>query len=301
VSLPVLGLLAGPTDSSALAPLVAAVRPWCRPSALDPALGAPAAFLATATDAYGLDEALRSGTPTAVFVADGAPVPDDVLRLARSFVVTTLAQRDALGERAVVLRRDAVRGSEHPPLTPFVRSRWRDRLGLPDPMIVELGGAGGWSGPRDTIPASLAVCSAAVVRGRWLLTALALGTAVVTDATSAADIGATEHVHVAVASPATAREVAEALAQEPARAAAIGWGARMLVEQQHDLDAIAERIVEDLELGPASIPDAPLASLDAELAALGTPASSPVAVRALRRSAGVAGAGDWADLTGRRR
>jgi hypothetical protein len=301
VSLPVLGLLAGPTDSSALAPIVAALRPWCRPSALDPALGAPAAFLATATDAAGLEPALRSGTPTAVFVADGAPIPDDVRRLARTFVVTTEAQRDALDERAVVLRRDAVRGSEHPPLTPFVRSRWRDKLGLPHPMIVELGGASGWTGPEDAIPASLAVCSAAIVRGRWLLTALALGTAVVTDPTSATDIGATEHVHVAVAPPAGAREVAEALAQEPARAAALGWGGRLLVEQHHDLDGIAERIIEDLEMGPASIPSTPLASLDAELAALGTPAASPVAIRAFRRCAGVAGAGDWTDLSGRRR
>jgi hypothetical protein len=301
VSLPVLGLLAGPTDSSALTPLVAALRPWCRPSALDPALGPSAAFLATATDAPGLEAALRSGTPTAVFVADGAPIPDPVHELARSFVVTTERQRNELGDRAVVLRRDAVRGSEHPPLTPFVRSRWRARFGLPDPMVVDLGGAGGSSTPDDAIPAALAVCSAAVVRGPWLLTALALGTAVVTDATSAADIGATEHVHLAVAPPATAHEIADALAREPARAAALGWGGRLLVEQRHDLDAIAERLVEDLELGPASIPAAPLARLDAELAALGTSASSPVAIRALRRAAGVAGAGDWADLTGRRR
>jgi hypothetical protein len=300
VSLPVLGLLAGPTETAALAPLVAAVRPWCRPHALDPAL-APQAYLATATDADGLSRALQSGTPTAVFVADGAPVPDEVRALAASFVTTSEATRDALDDRAILLRSDAVRASEHPPLTPFVRSRWRARLGLPDPMIVELGGATPWSGPDDAIPAALAVCSAAVVRGRWLLTALALGTAVVTDATSAEHIGATEHVHVAIGSFANATELAQALAIDPARATALGWGGRMLVEQRHDLDALARRLVDDLGLAPAGIPTAALAHLDAELDALGTPAGSPVAIRALRRCAGVAGAGDWSELTGRRR
>ena len=78
-------------------------------------------------------------------------------------------------------------------------------------------------------------------------------------------------------------------------------GGRMLVEQRHDLDALARRLVDDLGLAPAGIPTAALAHLDAELDALGTPAGSPVAIRALRRCAGVAGAGDWSELTGRRR
>jgi hypothetical protein len=168
-------------------------------------------------------------------------------------------------------------------------------------MIVELGGTHGWSGADDTIRAALAVASAAIVRGPWLLTALALGTPVVADATSAAHIGATEHVHLAVGTLTTARDVADALAAEPARATALGWGGRMLVEQRHDLDAIALRLVTELGLGPAELPQSALAGLDAELATLGTPASSPVAIRALRRASGVAGAGDWIDLTGRRR
>ena len=155
--------------------------------------------------------------------------------------------------------------------------------------------------PRGLDPAALAVVSAAHVRGPWLLTALALGTAVVTDAISAADIGATEHVHVAVGSPTTADDLAGVLAAEPARATALGWGGRMLVEERHDLDALALRLVTDLDLGPATVPQAALAGLDTELAALGTPAGSPVAIRALRRASGVAGAGDWIDLTGRRR
>ena len=168
-------------------------------------------------------------------------------------------------------------------------------------MIVELGGAVPWSGPDDTIPAALAVCSVAVVRGRWLLTALALGTPVVTDASSARHIGATEHVHVAVGSLAGATDTARALAADPARATALGWGGRMLVEQQHDLDDLARRLVVDLGIGPSGLPSAALAGLDAALDELGTPIGSPVAIRALRRCAGVAGAGDWSELTGRRR
>ena len=301
MSLPYLALLAGPTDTAALAPLVAALRPWCRPHALDRALGAPAAYLATAPDAPGLDGALSSGTPTAVFVPDGASLPDHVRALASTFLATTDVTRDALDDRALLLRSDAVRASEHPPITPFVRSRWRRRLGLPEEMIVELGGAVPWAGPDDAIPAALAVCSVAIVRGHWLLTALALGTPVVTDASSALRIGATEHVHVAVGSLAVATDLAHALAADPARATALGWGGRMLVEQHHDLDELARRLVVELGIGPSGVPSAALANIDAALDELGTPAGSPVAIRALRRCAGVAGAGDWSELTGRRR
>ncbi len=145
------------------------------------------------------------------------------------------------------------------------------------------------------------MCSAAAVRGPALLTALALGTPTVTDEDSARRIGAVPGVHLLTASPTAFQPALEALAADPARATAVGLGGRQLVETVHDLGAVAIDVLDRLGIGPAPFPDAPLASLDAELAALGTPDASPIAIRALRRTCGVAGPADWADLTGRRR
>ena len=108
-------------------------------------------------------------------------------------------------------------------------------------------------------------------------------------------------IHLLTAAPTAVDPILAALAADPARATALGLGGRHLVETEHDLGAVAVTLLERLGIGPAAFPDAPLAGLDAELAALGTPDASPVAIRALRRASGIAGPADWADLTGRRR
>ena len=301
MTLPLVGILASYDDDSAIAPLIVALRSWCRPHALDANLGRPAAYLATSPAAIGLDGALAGPEPVVVIAAEPSLITDDLRSRAAGIIVHDARAADMIGDLAILWSRDAVPAAEHPSLSPFVRERWRGRLGLPNPLVVEFGGAAPSPFDDVTAPSALAVCSAAVVRGPWLVTALALGTAVVTNAASAANIGATASVHVAVAGPHDARAVAEELAADPARAAALGWGGRMLVEERHDLRTVAIEVVSVLGIGPLRFPDAPLARIDAELDALGTPTASSVANRVLRRVASIAGPADWTDLTGRRR
>ncbi len=300
MTLPLLGIIAGPTDTAEVAPLVVALRSWCRPHALDPSLGPPAALLATSTAAIGLNGALAGSVPVVVISNDPGPIPHEVRARAAAVVVRDDLVADELGDQAIRWHRDAVAASEHPCLSPFVRERWRRRLSLPSTFIVEIGTQRASDIAHTNVAATLAVCSAAVVRGPWLTTALALGTAVVTDATSAARLGATPAVHLAVAGPHDATATAHALANDPARAAALGWGGRLLVEAHLDSAGVALEIAHALGIGPRDFPAAPLSRLDAELGALGTPTNSSVANRALRRAVAIAGVADWADLTGRR-
>ncbi len=310
MSLPLLGLIGGHVDSSALTPLVVALRTWCRPHALDRNLGVPAAILATSPVAIGLDAALRSPLPVAIVCDHLAELSPTARESAAVIVLRTPGPHDTAGDpavdrtlvdRTIVWRRDAVAVAEHPYLSPFVRSRWRQRLGLPSSMTVEIGSNGAHPVPATDALASLAVCSAAVVRGPLLVPALALGTPVVTNATDAARIGAEASVHLSVATVTEASAVADALAVEPARATALGWGGRRLVEGELDLGRVAFALIASLGIGPIEFPAAPLARLDAELEALGTPPRSPVAIRTLRRAASIAGPMDWTDLTGSRR
>ena len=301
MTLPLLGLLASSADPKALAPLVVAMRTWCRPHAHDRSLTAPDAYLAADPEAFGLTDALMGPAPVAVLVESTASIPDVVLQHADVFIVRDHDAGVEFPDRAVVFPRDHVRAAEHPSISPFVRSRWRARLDLPDPMMVRLGVPDPWPLDDATVPAALATCSAAIVRGPWLLTALALGTPVITDAASGARVGATHNIHVVVAPPTESNGRAVDVAADLPRATALGWGGRLLVEGLHDLDAVAVELLDRLGIGPAAFPTAPLANLDAELAALGTPDTSPVVLRALRRAAGIAGPADWVELTGRRR
>lgn len=301
MTLPFVGILAGYADDSALAPLIVALRTWCRPSALDPSLGRPDAFLATSPAAVGLDAALAGPAPVVVIVEETSRLTTNLQARAAAIVVRDERSASAVGETAILWRRDAVLASEHPSLSPFVRERWRTRLGLPHPLVLEIGGSTPSPFDAATAPAALAVCSAAVVHGPWLLTALALGTAVVTDAAAARHIGATPFVDLVVTDPHNEREVADELARDPARCAALGWGGRLLVERCHDFGTVALEIISALDIGPVGFPAAPLSRLDAELDALGTPATSSVANRALRRAMAITGPAEWTDLTGRRR
>ncbi len=301
VNIPLIGLLASQADPGAIAPLVVALRKWSRPNAVDRALGAPDAYLAADSAAIGLDAALAGAAPVAVLIDSPSLIPEAVLERADVLVFRDAQSAEPFADRAVLFPRDHVSTAEHPSISPFVRSRWRERLGLPDPLIVRLGVLDPWPTDDQAVPAALATCSAAIVRGPWLLTALALGTPVITDASSAARIGATHNIHVVVASPTEPNARAVALSGDLPRATAIGWGGRLLIEERHDVGGVAISLLDALGIGPTGFPEAPLANLDAELAALGTPDTSSVAQRALRRAAAVAGPADWADLTGRRR
>ena len=301
MNLPSLGLLADHGDRTDTVPLLVALRTWCAPESPSPGV-APRAILALSPNAVGLDAALSGSLPVALIVNEPSALSDSLISRATAVVVRDESTARLVGESAIVWRPEALRADLHPSLSPFLRQRWRLRLGLPAEFIVEIGTVNPTHTQDDELTRSaLAVCSAAVVRGPHLVTALALGTAVVTDATSAEQIGATPSVHLAVAESTQARALADQLGRDHARAAALGWGGRLLVEERFDLATVAFELVDALGIGPASFPAAPLARLDAELAALGTAPSSAVSNRALRRVREIAGAADWSELTGRRR
>ncbi len=300
MTLPTLGLVAGHEDAESIVPLLVALRAWCTPVALSPGV-VPVALLATSPTAIGLSAALAGRMAVGVIVDEPDQLTDTVVHQATAIIVSDERLAHEIGDTAIVWPREALHASQHPSLSPFVRQRWRARLGLPRDFVIEIGTRAPTTLDESLVAAALATCSAAVVHGPQLVTALALGTPVVTDAASAAHIGATPFVHVGVAEPPAAPGIARELAADPARAAALGWGGRLLVEERFDLATVASELVDALDLGPASFAAAPLAHLDAELAALGTPTGSPVTNRALRRASGVAGPADWADLTGRRR
>ena len=301
MNLPPLGLLADLMNHLDVVPLLVALRAWCAPETPGPGVE-PRAFLALSPRAIGLEAALSGSLPVAVIVDEASALTDSLVARATTVVVRDDAIARDVGDSAIVWRPEAVTAGLHPSLSPFLRQRWRERLGLPSEFIVEIGTSNPThTGDDDLARSALAVCSAAVVRGPHLVTALALGTAVVTDGASAERIGATPSVHLAVADSNHARPTADQLGADHPRAAALGWGGRLLVEARFDLASVAFEVADALGIGPTPFPIAPLARLDAELAALGTASSSGVSNRALRHASAVAGPGDWSELTGRRR
>ena len=154
------------------------------------------------------------------------------------------------------------------PVSPFVRRRWRRRLGLPDDFVVRLGVERAPACDADLADAALFTCSAAIVGREHLDAALALGTPVVCDAGTASAVGAVDGTHVVVAARAAAEHTAELVAGDDSRAARLGRNARRLA----------------VDRSPARADDG-ADPLDTALAGLGTPPSSPLAAR-LRTRAG---------------
>jgi hypothetical protein len=152
------------------------------------------------------------------------------------------------------------------PVSPFVRRRWRRRLGLPEEFVVRLDVTGGPEASEDVVEAALFTCSAAVVGREYVALALALGTPVVCDADVAGAIGATDGTHVTVASGAGVEEAARALAGDDIEAARLARNGRRLV----------------VDRSTAAAP-APGDRLGAALDELGTPPGHPTAERLRRR------------------
>jgi Glycosyl transferases group 1 len=285
----------------AVMPLLVAMRNWSDPHAPDPGLGPPAARIAVSANAVTLDAALEDRSiPVAVVVEDPRQVPSRVLERAR----VILAPRSAAGldaAQALAIPADLIDVDAHPPLSPFVRSRWRERTGLPANLVVRIGYHDPWPTDDASIAAALSVCSAAAVRGPWTLLALALGTAVVTDRSEAERLGARDGVEVIVDEPTGAASRAESLGGDWPRAGALGNAARRHVEQQHSWPGVARELLDRLGVERPRVPAAPLAGIQRRLDDLGTPAGSPAALRALRHGMDVAGGADLVHLTGSRR
>ena len=285
----------------AVLPLIVALRTWADPHAPDPGLGLPVARLAVSVHAVNLDAALEQrAIPVAVVVDDPEAVPARVRE--RAAVLLTAGPSPSLDPASTLaIPPDVIDADAHPPLSPFVRARWRERLGLPANLVVRVGYQDPWPTDDAAIAAALSVCSAAAVRGPWTLTALALGTAVVTDVSDAQRLGARDGRDLVVGEPVNAAARAVALGAEWPEAARFGHAARQLVERAHSWSGLARALLDRLGVARPRVPYQPLAGLQRRLDELGTPPDSPVALRALHRGTDVAGRTDLVALTGKRR
>jgi hypothetical protein len=116
------------------------------------------------------------------------------------------------------------------PLAPFLRERWRNKFRVDVPVEVPPDLA--WR-QRRTL---LALCPAIAATGTTALEALAFATPLVTDATTAAQLGGTPDIDMLVcADPTVAGGLAPELGRDHRRAAAMGRAGRRLAEQRHDL------------------------------------------------------------------
>jgi hypothetical protein len=280
---PLLGLLVAPGTVDRSAALVRRLARWCEPRAIDAATPPTAAVLATGPAVPGLARLLsdRPG-PVGVWVDDERELATwrAVVDPADAVVTPSATVAAAVGDRAVAVPADAVEADALAPVPPFVRERWRRRAGLDPSLVVALGVPGASPLPADVVHAALSVAAAAVVVGPELVTALALGTPVVTDAAGAARVGAEPGSELLVAPVADARGVAAVLAGAPARAAALSRRGRRLIERRLDLGPAAAELATRLGLTAAGGDRGPHASVAAALAELGTPPGARPALRA---------------------
>lgn len=272
----VVSLLVSPEPPPELQRLLVDMRPWCVALADEPTLD-PVAYVATSPDAPGLRRKVGGGRPVAVWVRNSAEV--DAARALGARVLLTSG--DAVLERDDVLRVPSEVAVDVDAITwvpPFVRSRYRRAYALPDELILDL---------RDTqlgaelLPTALGLCSACVAIGGDLLVALAWGAPAVTDAESAAGLGARAEVEVEIAGTRDPLEVSALLAGDEPRAARLSRGGRRLAEAWCSTARVAPVLADRLGLVPSGA-DLASARVEAALNRLQTPALSFVRRRARR-------------------
>jgi hypothetical protein len=266
---PVLELLVGPQVPPGVRDLLVYASRVCAPRS-----GVHgAARLATSLDARGLEAAVADpSTPLAV-VVDREPTGVAVVAAVARADVVLAPPGVAVHGAATVLTLPRVDPWRHRPVPPFVRARWRRRLGLPDDFVVAFGYSPETTvGPRS-VATVLALASVAAVRGEHALLALALGTPIVTDAATAGALGARDGRELVVMSgddpdfaagvgvDAGAIAAATALASRPVDCARLGRRARELVEAHHDPEAVARELTTRLGIVGREAPDAGSAAI----------------------------------------
>jgi hypothetical protein len=226
-----LGLLIAPDPPPGVATLARLLDRWCVPRAADPRHDLPAAWLASSSRAPGLDDALESGVPVAVWVATAGDIAALGHRARGPLLVTDAA--NAVDGHDVMVVGGAIDVQRFPYVSPFVRARWRAARGLPATMVavIDLDGS---DVDEDVGPTMFALASAVAVTGPRLLEALAWGAPCATDAESAAMAGAVDGRDVVVAAPDRLRDAASDLASNPVLAATLSRAGRRLVERRHD-------------------------------------------------------------------
>jgi hypothetical protein len=276
-TLPRLGILVASTPAERVGLLLRRLRAWCVPQVAEPE-EAVAAWLLTSLQAPGATKVLRADTPVAVWAPDEAAAAAATAVGPPVTVIVTPAFDVGDDDRVVTFPTVGLDARRFLPMTPFLRARWRMRLGLPGRLVVSVDAPDGDGLTDDVVPTALAVASAVACGSRWLLPAMAWGAPCATDAGAAASIGATPDVDVAVAEPGQLRATATALAEDDRRAAALGRAGRRLVERCHDVSRPPGEVARRLGLlpAPAGLTD----RVAARLTELWTPPTATVVGRA---------------------
>ncbi|MBJ7611570.1 MAG: hypothetical protein JF924_04530 [Candidatus Dormibacteraeota bacterium] len=284
MTLPQLGLALGRRPPWSLEPLLVEASSWCRPLALDPAAGRPAAILATAAAAERLP-----GTPVLGLWTRAPEEAASPLGCRAAAIVS-----DERGIVAAAGARGVFAAGELPgrgprPMPPFVRERLRACRGLPPVALLEQTPVGWrWAGGPEPLDEDLVAtamgCASAVVatEPRRLLEALAWGAPCVTSEEAADEVGAVVPRDLLVGRDGGERlQLATRLAGDPEQSAELSWAGRKLIERWYDAGRAALRLVDLLGLRPEA-PESPVAL---ELALLGTPDDGPVVARLIAATA----------------
>ena len=270
--LPAVGIMALPGSPPAFVALLQALRPWCRPYAADHDDASPAAWLASSPACPGVTS---TGRPYAVWIDDvEASEQAAALEPAPRVLVTS---DPAVARPSVLFPRHGVDLRASLPFAPVIRQRWRSRLGLPATLIVNAGGGGPSRLPEDLLPTAIALASVVVATGPRLAEALAWAAPCVTDAPSAAALGANDD-DVVIGRPGERETLAAALAGDDGRAAALSGAGRRLAERRLDHHRPARQVAHALGLVSHGGHVA-TRSTERVLDSLRTPSSSPPRLR----------------------
>ena len=174
--------------------------------------------------------------PTAVWVDDHASFRSAV---SQDLEVVLSSHQWLVDHGAVHVPRAGIDVSRWPVCAPLARMAERDRLGLPEHLVVAV------DHPRvtDDIATILAVAAAAVVTGPLVPLALAMGTPVITSPETARRLGLHPGVEVeVVAGRQAADQAARELAGDLDRAAAMSHRGRRFAEHHLDLSRPAAAV-----------------------------------------------------------
>ena len=227
MSAPRLGVLTGVHGVHAVAPLLRALSDRCDVAAWEPGVRFDC-VLATSWRAPRLREATRDAGEQLVLWDDPADPAPAAVRAGSTI--------------SVFVPSPCVDAREHRVVPPFLRARWRDRFAIDVPVVPPPHLT--WRQRRSF----LSLCPAVVAHGTIALEALAFATPLVTDAATAAMLGARDSVHLLVcdSSPAAAASLATELGGDHRLGAALGRAGRRLVEDRHDVSRIALDVSEAL-------------------------------------------------------
>ncbi len=293
IHVPAIEIIADGRIPDSLARLLRVCAKWCHVRAGDPRLAVPDAKVAVARSRTQVKRVLEnSDVPCAIWVVGEEFTVEEVERefslpvLARVLMFESGAQTQIVGHRALGVSPNARFLGDHACVPPFIRARWRLRLGLDENFTVRVGVPDALKPAEGGFSASLAVAAAAVVSGEWLPVALMLGTPVVTDKASVDALGIPAEGVCVVSDQASTDEALNALIESPERVAALSRAASRFAREHLDLGYAARNLMHRLGLARPGLHVRPWheTQLANVLDAMNTPLTAPIRQRALELS-----------------